>query len=117
MQKSFEFAENVVGFLVNKEIDQKKMEDILSDIRDRLEVVTPICLYVEDESDEGISIGGFLKAIEFHFSNSKDLEKIAIVSNNNFFKKSMEMKDFLVSAKVKCFERKERVKAMNWVIE
>jgi hypothetical protein len=116
MEKTFEFAENVVGFMVNKKIDKKKMEEILSEIKDRLRVVSPICLYVEDESDEGISIGGFLKAMEFHFSHSKDLERIAIVTDDKLFEKSMEMKDFIVPADVKSLERKERVKAMNWVM-
>ncbi len=117
MEKSFEFADNVVGFMVNKEIDQKKLEEILSQIKDRVEIVSPICLYVEDQSDEGISIGGFLKAIEFHFSHSKDLDKVAIVSDDKLFQKAMKMKDLLVPAKVKVFERKERLKAMNWVME
>ncbi|MBZ9631630.1 STAS/SEC14 domain-containing protein [Salegentibacter sp. LM13S] len=116
MEKTFEFAENVVGFLINEEIDQEKVEEILSKIRDRLEVVSPIYLYIEDESDEGISLGGFLKAVKFHFSHSKDMKKIAIVTDDKLFKKSMEMKDFVVPADVKSFERKERMKAMNWVM-
>ncbi len=117
MEKSFEFAENVVGFMINDEIDQKKMEEILSKIKDRLGVVSPICLYVEDESNEGISVRGFLKALEFHFSHSNDLDKVAIVSDNNLFQKVMEVKDLLVPAKVQVFERKDRVKAMNWVMQ
>ncbi|MBZ9730859.1 STAS/SEC14 domain-containing protein [Salegentibacter sp. JZCK2] len=116
MEKTFEFSENVVGFMVNKEIGQKKMEEILSKIKARLQKVSPICLYLEDESDEGISIGGFLKAVEFHFSHSRDLEKIAIVTDDELFKKSMEMKDLFVPAEVKSFKRKDRVEAMNWVM-
>lgn len=117
MEKSFEFAEHVVGYLVSQEIDQQKMEEILSQIKERLKTVTPICLYLEDESDEGISVGGFLKAIEFHFSHGKDIEKIAIVSDDKIFQKSMNMKDLLVPADVKTFARGERMTAMNWVME
>ncbi|PRX52369.1 SpoIIAA family protein [Salegentibacter salegens] len=116
MEKTFEFAENVVGFLINEEIDQKKIEEILSEIKDRLENVSPICLYIEDESDEGISLGGFLKAVKFHFSHSEDLYKMAIVTDDKLFKKSMDVKDFIVPADVKSFEKKERMKAMNWVM-
>ena len=116
MEKTFEFAENGVGFMVSEEIDQKRVEEILSKIKDRLEKVSPICLYVEDESDEGISMAGFLKAMEFHFSHSKDLKKIAIVTDDKLFKKSMKLKDLVVSAEVKSFESKERIKAMNWVM-
>ena len=117
MEKSFEFAENVVGYLVNEEMDQEKMEEVLSEIKERIKVITPICIYPEDTSDDGISVGGLLKAIEFHFSHSKDLDKIAIVSNDKLFQKSMELKGFLVPAKVKSFQRGERLEAMNWITE
>ncbi|WP_081210505.1 SpoIIAA family protein [Salegentibacter sediminis] len=116
MEETFTFAENVIGFIVNEEIDQKKMEEILATIKDRLEVVSPICLYLEDASDEGISILAFLKTLEFHFSHPKDFEKIAVVTDDKLFKKSMELKNLLVYAKVKSFERKERLSAMNWMI-
>lgn len=117
MEKSFEFAKNVLGYLVEKEIDQQKIEEILAEIRERIKTVAPICLYLEDESDKGISIGGFLKAVEFHFAHSKDIDKVAVVSDDLIFQKSMKMKDFLVPAKVKAFEKKERMKAMNWVMQ
>ncbi|HEY9184496.1 MAG TPA: STAS/SEC14 domain-containing protein [Salegentibacter sp.] len=116
MEETFAFANNVVGFIVNEEIDKNKMEDILAAIKDRLEVVSPICLYLEDTSDEGISIPAFLKTLEFHFSHPQDFEKIAVVTNDKLFKKSMELKNHLVLAKVKTFERKDRLNAMNWVI-
>lgn len=117
MKKSFAFSQNVVGYLVKTEIDQEKMEEILSEVKNRIKVVTPICIYLEDESDDGISVRGFLKAIEFHFSHSKDIDKLAVVSDDKLTQKSMEMKDLIVPAKVKSFERRDRLKAMNWVME
>ena len=117
MERSFEFSENVVGFLVNQEIGQEKIEEILSALKERVEEVSPISLYVEDESDEGISLAAFFKAVSFHFSHSKDLEKIAIVTNDKKFQKSMEMKDLLVSSDIKCFEKEKRLQAMNWVMQ
>lgn len=116
MERTFEFAEHVVGFMVTEEINQEKVEEILSKIKDRLEKVSSISLYVEDESDEGISVGAFFKAMDFHFSHSEELKKIAIVTDDKLFKKSMVIKDLVVSAEVKSFERKERLKAMNWVM-
>ena len=117
MEKSFEFAENVVGFMINAEIDQKKMEEILMVVKERIEKVTPICLYLEDQSQKGISFGAFMKTLAFHFSHGKDLEKIAIVTDDVVFQNSMEMKDVFVPAKVKSFDRKERLEAMNWVMQ
>ena len=117
MKESFAFSENVLGYLLKTEIDQDKMEEVLSEVRERIKKVSPVCIYLEDESDEGISFKGFLKAMEFHFSHSKDLDKIAIVSDDPFSKMSMEVKDKLVPANVKSFKRKDRVEAMNWVME
>ncbi|MBO2544026.1 STAS/SEC14 domain-containing protein [Salegentibacter sp. BDJ18] len=116
MEKTFEFADNVVGFMIKEEIDQEKMKEILSKIENRLEKIRPICLYLEDESDEGISLGGFFKAVKFHFSHPEDLKKIAIVTDDKMFKKSMKIKDFIVPADVEAFKKKERMKAMNWVM-
>ncbi len=50
MKKSFEFAENVVGFIVHAEIDQEKMKEILEEVKTRIQVISPICLYLEDQS-------------------------------------------------------------------
>ena len=103
--------------MVNAEIDKEKMEEILNAVKGRIEKVTPIRLYLEDQSDEGISFGAFMKTLAFHFSHGKDLEKIAIVTDDTVFHNSMEMKDVFVPARVQSFDRKERLKAMNWVIE
>lgn len=117
MVSSFEFAENVVGFMVREEIDREKAEEILSALKERMKKVSPICLYLEDQGNQGISVAGFIKTLAFHFSHSKDLEKIAIVTDSTGFEKSMELKDLLVSAQVKCFESEQRMEAMNWVME
>lgn len=117
MDKSFEFSKNVMGFLVNNEIDQEKIEEILSEIKGRIKMVSPICLYVEDESNEGISLAAFFKALGFHYSHSKDLDKIAIVTNDKKFQATMGMKDKIVPAKVKVFEKERRLEAMNWVVQ
>ena len=64
-----------------------------------------------------MSVAGLIKSLSFHFSHSKDLEKIAIVTNNVGFEKSMVLKDVLVPAEVKCFRNEERMEAMNWVMQ
>ena len=117
MKGTFEFADNVVGFMVKEEIDQEKAEEILSALKERVKKVSPICLYLEDQGNEGISVIGFMKTLSFHFSHSKDLEKIAIVTNDIGFQKSMELKDLFVPAQVKCFESERRMEAMNWVMQ
>ena len=117
MEKSFEFAENVVGFMVKSEIDQEKIEEILEAVKQRIKKISPICLYLEDQNDDGASFGGFMEILSFHFSHSKDLDKIAVVTDDKLFQKSMDFKDLIVPAKVKTFDRKERMKAMNWVME
>ena len=117
MDESFTFSENIVGYLIQTELDKETMDEILSKIKDRLKVVSPICLYLEDETDEGISIGGFLSALEFHFSHSKDLDNVAIVTDDTFFKKSMDFKDMLFPVDVTTFKRSDRLQAMNWVMQ
>ena len=117
MKETFSFSENVVGYMIQTELDQETMDDILSKVKDRLKIVSPICLYLEDETNEGISVGGFLKALEFHFSHSRDLDRVAIVTDDTLFRKSMEFKDIVVPANLKTFKRSERVQAMNWVMQ
>lgn len=45
MEKSFEFAENVIGFMVHEEIDAEKVERILSEIKERIKAISPISIY------------------------------------------------------------------------
>ena len=46
----------------------------------------------------------------------EDLKKIAIVTDDKMCKKSMKINYFIVPADVEPFKKKERMKAMNWVM-
>lgn len=117
MENTFAFSDNIVGVLVESELDEIRMEEIQSLLNARLEKNLYVSIYIEDQYSHGISLAGFLKSLSFHFTHSKSIKKVAIVTNVAWFQKLMDIKDFVVKAEVKTFDLSERVKAMNWIME
>lgn len=117
MKASFEFNDNVIGILVDSELNQKQIKDILALLEERLQKHSQVSLYVEDEKNKGISFKALLKAFRFTSVHSGEIMKIAIVTDSLSYQLEAQVKDFLVSTEVKVFASEERISAMNWVMD
>lgn len=117
MVTSFEFSDNVVGILLEEKLDADSLEEIQKDLKKRIKNHKDISLFLEDKNREGISLQAFLKELLFEFSHPEAFRKIAIVTDNKVFKILTEIKNVFVKTKVEVFGGKERIKAMNWMME
>lgn len=117
MITSFEFSDKVVGILLEEKLDTDSLGEIQGNLKERIEKYQEISLFLEDKQREGISLQAFLKELLFEFSHQKAFRKIAIVTDNKMFKMLSELKNVFVKTKVEVFSGKERIEAMNWVME
>lgn len=117
MITSFEFSDNVVGILLEKKLDADTLEEIKEDLEMRIEKHQEISLFLEDKCRDGISLQAFFKELLFESSNQEAFCKIAIVTDNTRFKILTEIKNFFVKTQVQVFNGKEKIKALNWVME
>tara|TARA_R100001369_G_scaffold954_1_gene3034 strand:+ start:62027 stop:62380 length:354 start_codon:yes stop_codon:yes gene_type:complete len=117
MISTFEFADNVVGILINSKVDSDLMDEVHSAIIDRLKDNETINLFIEIEPGNNISLFALLKDLKFKVEYAKNFRKIAVVTDLQWFQNIMEIKDLLMDAEVKGFEPKYRMKAMSWITE
>lgn len=117
MITSFEFSENVVGILLEQKLDADTLEEIKEELESRIEKHQEISLFLEDKCRDGISLQAFFRELLFEFSNQEAFCKIAIVTDNKWFKMLTEIKNFFVKNQVQVFSGKDRIKALNWIVE
>lgn len=117
MNSSFELSDNVIGVVLEEKMDKKKVREIREMVKDRLEKFSWVSLYLEDRYDKGTTLKAFLKDFIYELSNSEPLLKIAVVTEKRRFKLLSGIKDSFLQSNVQSFDKKERTKAMNWLME
>lgn len=117
MKNSFAFSDDVVGVLIDSEFNEEKVEQIKTLLEEKIQTGSPVSVYLEDECKQGITFLGYLKSLSFHLANPDAVRKVAIVTDLKWFRKSMEVKDLLIKSDLRTFDTKQRLEAMNWVME
>lgn len=98
-------------------MDKEKLREIQRMVKERLEKYSWVSLYLEDRYDKGTTLKAFLDDITHELSNSEPLLKIAVVTDKKRFKFLSGIKDSFLKSNVQSFDKKERTKAMNWLME
>ncbi len=117
MNTSFELSDNVIGVVLEDKMDKDKLQEIQKMVKDRLEKHSWVSLYLEDRYNKGTTLKAFLKDILYELSNSEPLLKIAVVTDKKRFKILTGIKDSFLTSNVQSFDKKQRTKAMNWLME
>lgn len=117
MVSTFEFADNIVGIMVNSNIDSEVVQKVHDEISKRLIDHKKINLYVEIDPGVSISLPAIIKDLTFKFNNSNKFSKIAVVTNMNWLQNIMEIKDLLMNAEIQCFNVENRLDAIQWITE
>lgn len=117
MVSTFEFSENVVGILIDSNVDSELLQQVHGFIESKFIKDDTINLLVEIKA--GVEISGFImvKDLLFKLSHNRCFRKIAVISEEGFFKSVMKLKDILMDAKVRTYPLQDRIKAMNWIAE
>ncbi len=117
MVSTFEFSENVVGIMIESNVDSELLQQVHSFIESKFVKDDTINLLVEIKP--GVEIPAFImvKDLLFKLSHNRCFKKIAVITDKGVFKNYMKFKDFLMDAEVKTFSMDERIKAMNWIAE
>lgn len=117
MISTFEFSRNVFGIMINANVDNELLLEVHEFIESKFVKDDTINLLVEIKAGVDIPVVVMLKDLLFKLSHNKCFHKIAVVSEEGFFKKVMNFKDFLMDAEVRTFPIDQRMNAMNWITE
>lgn len=117
MEVTFELSDQVVGIVLNEKVDVAKLQEIRKIIRDRIKKYSKVNLYLEDRFDNGITLKAFLKDFFQEVTQPDRVSKIAVVTDSKWFQIVTDFKDSFLLTKVQSFDKKDSMKAMNWVME
>lgn len=115
MLSTFDLAGHVVGLIVDRDLTNEILEQILAEIKSKLEVHKKINVYIELEKGRDITFSALIKGIKFKYHNSEHFDKLAIVTDSGWFKNAVNISDLFLDIEVRTFDLKERLEAIQWI--
>lgn len=115
MVSNFEFAENVVGIIIDTDIDEELIRKVQSRIDEKLKVHKKINLFFEIRRGNKMTFMAFINQMGFNVSHNRRFNKIAVVTDIGWLQNSFTIKDLLVAAEIKTFCSNHRMNALSWI--
>ena len=113
--EKFEFAEQVLGFIISEKIDSKTVHSIHMTINEALLKYDSISLYVEDTTTGSVDFNAVRKDFTYRIQNNSRYSRIAIVSDKSILSFYTRFKALFMKAEMRHFYLKNRMEALNWV--
>jgi len=115
MLSTFDLAGHVIGLIVNQDLTDETLDEVISEIKLKLEVYERVNVYIELEKGKHITFSALLKGIKFKYSNSEYFDKIAIVTDSNWFQNAVNVSDILLDVEVRTYDLQDRLEAIQWI--
>ncbi|MAZ27035.1 MAG: hypothetical protein CL868_08155 [Cytophagaceae bacterium] len=113
--RKFEFADHVVGFIVDSNIDVELVENVKDQVDALLDKHKKISLYFEDNSPNPLDISAAFSDLSYEIDQRKRFNRIALVSDKSIMYFYSKVKSMFMTAEVRSFKHKDRLDALNWV--
>ena len=117
MVSTFEFADNVVGVVVDSSLDNELMESLQAKICEKFKIHEQINLFFEIKGGNKMTFIAFLNQMKFNVDHSGKFHKVALVTDLIWLQNSMIVKDFIMSADIRSFSNEERMEALSWIAQ
>lgn len=117
MVSTFELAENVVGIMIDSDLDKDLIESVQAKILDKMEDHEEISIFFEIKKGSKVSFMAFVDQMKFNVNHTKSFKKIAVVSDLHWLRNSMFIKDLIMATDIRSFSNKERLEALAWIAE
>lgn len=115
MISTFEFADNVVGIIVDSSLDEELMKKLQRHICKKFESHDEVNLFFEIKEGNKMTFKAFIDQMKFNVDYDGKFNKVALVTDLKWLHNSMAVKDFIMSADIKSFTNEERLKALSWI--
>ena len=114
MVSIFEFADHVVGVLIESNLNDELAQEVHAIVLERLKENKKINLFIEIRTGSTISLTAFLKDLFFTLKHAGRFHKIALVTDLIWFQNVMAVKDLVMDAEIRTFSNKNRMEAIIW---
>ncbi len=115
MISTFELANNVVGLIINRDIEKGNLEEVHEIILKRISEFGKINIFCEIAKDKHIAFKCLMEELNFRHDNSNNIDKLAIVTDLTWLRGVMNINDFMVHTEIRSFEIKDRLEAIQWI--
>ncbi|WP_026914628.1 STAS/SEC14 domain-containing protein [Christiangramia portivictoriae] len=115
MLATFDLAGHVIGIIVNTDLTDQLLDEVILEIKARLEQYEQVNVYLELERGHEISFKALLKGINFKYLNADLFNKIAIVTDSIWFQKAVNVSDIFLNVEVRTYDIKDRLNAIQWI--
>jgi hypothetical protein len=108
--------DRIIGLDINGSISAEDIERVVEVIEKKFDTTSKLRIYAEISNWSGMSLGAFVKDLNFSLKHLNDFEKEAIVSDSKWLEALAALGNSLFSGiEVKHFNFKERDKALEWI--
>jgi len=115
MLSTFDLAGHVIGLIVNQDLTDETLDRIITEIKVKLEIHEKVNVFIELEKGRQITFLALLKGIRFKYLNSEHFDKIAIVTDSNWFQNAVDVSDIILGVEVRTYDLKDRLDAIQWI--
>ncbi|MDT0691453.1 STAS/SEC14 domain-containing protein [Salegentibacter sp. F188] len=115
MVSRFELADNVVGILIESDLNVELINKVQTLILEKIDAHDEIHLFFEIRSGNEVTFKAFLNQMMFNFNNTEKFSKVAVVTDLDWIKNSMIIKDALLPTDIAHFSNKDRLNALAWI--
>ncbi|TVZ27054.1 SpoIIAA-like protein [Gillisia sp. Hel_I_86] len=115
MISTFEFANHVVGLIIDKDIEEGNLEAVHETILEKIAEFGEINIFCEIAHGKHIAFKCLMDELKFKFENSKNIDKLAIVTDLSWLRAVMNINDLIVHTNIHPYEIKDRMDAIQWV--
>tara|TARA_B100000378_G_C17844476_1_gene342811 strand:- start:87 stop:440 length:354 start_codon:yes stop_codon:yes gene_type:complete len=115
MVSSFELAGHVVGIMVDRDLTEEYLEEIHKIILEKIALHGKINLFCEIQKGQQVPFKILMKELKFKYENSKNLNKLAFISDTSWMRTLMGINDLVLPCEVRTFDSTNRLDAINWI--
>lgn len=115
MISTFELANHVVGLIIERDIEAGNLQDVHEIILERISEFGKINIFCEISNEKHIAFKCLMEELRFRHENSKNIDKLAIVTDLLWLRAAMNIDDLLSHTQIRAYEIKDRMDAILWV--
>ncbi len=115
MISTFELANHVVGLIIDKDIEKGNLEEVHEIILERISEFGKINIFCEITQEKHIAFKCLMDELKFKYENSKNIDKLAIVTDLTWLRAVMNINDLIGHTNIRSFEIKGRMEAIQWI--
>lgn len=106
---------NIAEIMIEGKVSEDEFDMIAPKIKSFIDRKGKIRVVEEVKDFEGVELSSIWDHMKLHLSNMKDVERVALISDNSAIRNASKLTTLFTSGEVKTYESHQRAEAHAWV--